>query len=138
MPFRAVDHGRVSPAGLNDLYNQCAAGLSLSLTNVSLVPWEMLASGCIPVVNDAEHNRLVLNDPNVRYADLAPQALADALCRVVEAPDHGRLAERAAAGVARASWGAAGDVVESVLRRELCEAGVHGTGHAATVGESEG
>jgi len=132
LPFRAVDHGRMTPAGLNNLYNQCAAGLSLSLTNVSLVPWEMLASGCIPVVNDAEHNRLVLDDPNVRYAELSPQALADALCRVVEAPDHGRPAEQAAAGVAGASWAAAGDLVASVLRRELCDPVVPGGAGPAT------
>jgi hypothetical protein len=124
LPFRAVDHGRLSPAGLDTLYNQCAAGLSLSLTNVSLVPWEMLASGCVPVVNDAEHNRLVLNNPDVRYAELSPRALADALCQAVEAPDHGAQAAQAASGVAGASWEAAGDVLESVLRRELCDPAV--------------
>jgi hypothetical protein len=37
-----------------------AVGLVLSATNMSLVPYEMLAACCIPVVNDAEHNRCVL------------------------------------------------------------------------------
>lgn len=42
----------------------CAdAGLTLSLTTVSLVPLEMLAAGFIPVVNDADHSRIVLANP---------------------------------------------------------------------------
>jgi hypothetical protein len=121
LPFRVIDHGRLTPAELNTLYNRCAAGLSLSLTNVSLVPWEMLASGCVPVVNEAEHNRLVLRDAPVEYAALAPQAVADALCRLVEHPDHGRRARDVSSSMARASWDDAGRLVESVLKRELCE-----------------
>lgn len=62
-PFRCVDHGLASPTELNAIYNCCFAGLSLSLTNVSLVPLEMLAAGCIAVVNDAAHNRIVLEIP---------------------------------------------------------------------------
>jgi O-antigen biosynthesis protein len=119
LPFRVIDHGQITPPELNELYNQCAAGLSLSLTNVSLVPWEMLASGCIPVVNDAEHNRLVLTNPDVRYAEFSPAALADALCQLVEEPDHATRAIAASERVRQVSWEGAGDLVESVLRREL-------------------
>ena len=67
-PFAATDHGLLTPQQLNRLYNRCIAGLVLSATNVSLVPHEMLAAGCIPVVNDAEHNRVVLDNPHVAYA----------------------------------------------------------------------
>ena len=52
MPFSFQDHGRISPSEINAIYNRCYAGLSLSFTNVSLVALEMLAAGCIPVVND--------------------------------------------------------------------------------------
>ena len=54
LPFPFVDHGHVTPDELNDIYNECYAGLSLSFTNVSLVALEMLAAGCIPVVNDTD------------------------------------------------------------------------------------
>ncbi len=33
LPFRIINHGRVQPEKLNQIYNQCYAGLSLSLTN---------------------------------------------------------------------------------------------------------
>src|SRR5262249_7903344 len=83
LPFAFVEHGLLRPAELNEIYNRCVAGLSLSMTNVSHVPHEMLSAGCIPVVNDAEHNRVVLNNSFVRYAPATPHALADALSDVV-------------------------------------------------------
>ncbi len=80
---RYIDHGLCTPDELNAIYNRCFAGLSLSLTNVSLVPHEMLSAGCIPVVNDAQHNRVVLDNDHVVYAPPSPAALAAALSDVV-------------------------------------------------------
>lgn len=117
--FPTVDHGHVTPAELNHIYNRCYAGLSLSMTNVSLVPHEMLAAGCIPVVNDAEHNRIVLANANVRYAAPTPQALADCLSQVVSSPDFDSIAAQASSSVQSCSWDEAGRAVEEVLRREL-------------------
>ena len=57
------------PSELNDALQPLRRrARSLSATNVSLVPHEMLAAGCIPVVNDAEHNRIVLDNDQVAYA----------------------------------------------------------------------
>src|SRR5690606_14557938 len=97
LPFSCIQHGHVTPEQLNEIYNTCYAGLSLSLTNVSLVPHEMLASGCIPVVNDAVHNRMVLKNDFVRYAPLDPHELASALEAVVTASDFESLSRAAAA-----------------------------------------
>jgi len=119
LPFRFVDHGHVTPAQLNDIYNDCFAGLSLSLTNVSLVPHEMLAAGCIPVVNDAGHNRIVLDNPFVHYAALTPHALAAALEAVRATEDFPALSRAAAASVRSASWDDAGAAVERIFRRGL-------------------
>jgi WsaF, C-terminal domain len=118
LPFAATDHGTMSPERLNHLYNRCLAGLVLSATNVSLVPNEMLAAGCIPVVNDARHNRVVLDDARVTYAEATPFALADALARIVEPPAVKRLAtaEAAAASVRGRSWREAGVAVERAMR----------------------
>lgn len=117
LPFRVTSHGLLDPAALGALYNRCIAGLSLSATNVSLVPLELLAAGCIPVVNDAEHNRMVLDNPDVAYAPATPFDLCDALCALVEQPAAQRVAraERAAASVAATTWESAGDEVERIL-----------------------
>jgi hypothetical protein len=119
--FRCIDHGPLSPAELNRLYNRCHAGLSLSLTNVSLVPLEMLAAGCIPVVNDAEHTRRVLDNAHVSYADFTPHALAARLEAIVGLGDFDAVSRAAAASVRRVHWEQAGATVEQSLRRVVSE-----------------
>lgn len=119
LPFKFVNHGLMTPGQLNDMYNRCYAGLSLSLTNVSLVPYEMLASGCIPVINDAAHNRMVLDNPYVVYAPPTPQSLAAALETVVTRPDFEAVSRQAAQSVVAASWDDAGAAVDAAFRRAL-------------------
>ena len=116
--FAATHHGLLTPKDLGELYNTCIAGLALSATNVSLVPHEMLGAGCIPVVNDGEHSRLVLDNDHVEYAAPSPFGLAAALGRLVSAPEHERAqrASAAAASVTSRSWDAAGDQVLAAVR----------------------
>jgi glycosyltransferase involved in cell wall biosynthesis len=125
LPFRYTDHGLLRPSELAALYRSCAGGLVLSATNVSLVPYEMLAAGCVPVVNDAEHNRVVLANDCVAYAPAQPAALAQALERLVRRPPAQRAAAaaRAAASVRSASWEEAATQVERALAREVARAG---------------
>lgn len=116
-PFAATDHGLLKPTQLGALYNRCVAGLVLSATNVSLVPHEMLAAGCIPVVNDATQNRVVLDNDHVTYAHATPFELAEALSGLVSRPpqDRAAAAERAAASVSSISWDESGGQVERIL-----------------------
>jgi glycosyltransferase involved in cell wall biosynthesis len=117
LPFAATDHGTRTPQQLSELYHQCIAGLVLSATNVSLVPHEMLAAGCIPVVNDAEHNRIVLDNEFVMYAPATPFDLADALASLIERPaaERHRAAVAASRSVSGASWdSAAAEIVRIV------------------------
>ena len=118
LPFPAEHHGLLTPTELGQLYSSCVAGLTLSATNVSLVPHEMLAAGCIPVVNDAVHNRVVLDNPHVAYAQATPFALAAELGRLVSlsADERAALAKSAAASVVGWSWEDAGRVVDKAVR----------------------
>jgi hypothetical protein len=79
VPFPAVNHGTLTPARLAALYNECAAGIAMSFTNVSLVPEEMLACGAVPVAVDSRYARAGLSSPYVRWAQPTPGALASAL-----------------------------------------------------------
>lgn len=114
--FDVTHHGLLTPADLGELYNTCIAGLVLSATNVSLVPHEMLAAGCIPVVNEGEHSRLVLDNDHVRYA--SPFGLATALGELVSASGQERAARARAAAdsVTSRSWDGAGDQVLAAIR----------------------
>lgn len=114
-----VDHGRVTPAELNAIYNRCRAALSLSMTNVSLVPHEMLAAGCIPVVNDAAHNRQVLANDHVAYAKATPHDLARALDHAVTRPDFAEASLAASRSVSTLSWANAGEGLDEAIRRKL-------------------
>jgi hypothetical protein len=124
LPFAATNHGVCTPEQLNLLYNRSIAGLSLSATNVSLVPHEMLAAGCIPLVNDAEHNRLVLANDHVAYAPATPFELAAKLCELVERPLAVRhsAAEAASASVDESSWDEAGAAVVRIVERVVAGA----------------
>jgi glycosyltransferase involved in cell wall biosynthesis len=124
LPFPATNHGLRTPAQLNDLYNRSIAGLVLSATNVSLVPHEMLAAGCIPVVNDAERNRMVLANAHVAYAPATPFELAAKLCELVERPlaERHAAAQAAAASVRGTSWDDAGAAVVRIVERVVAGA----------------
>ena len=112
LPFAFHDHGHVTPEQLNDIYNQCYAGLSLSFTNVSLVALEMLAAGCIPIVNESVHIRTDVDNSFIRYALPHPHALASALEDVIEIADFDSLSRVAAASVRPGSWQDAGAKVD--------------------------
>lgn len=133
VPFAVTQHGMLSPTELGQLYNRCIAGLVLSATNVSLVPLEMLGSGCVPVVNDAEHTRLVLANDEVEWSTATPWALAESLTALVDAPPAVReaRARAAAASVEDASWERAGDQVLAAIRsavRSALEPSAHDAG----------
>ncbi|MFC7480043.1 hypothetical protein ACFQX7_08400 [Luedemannella flava] len=83
VPFPATNHGKVTPARLAELYNECVAGIAISFTNVSLVPDELLACGAIPVTCESEYARASLDNPFVRWAAPTPYALAESLSDVV-------------------------------------------------------
>jgi aspartyl/asparaginyl beta-hydroxylase (cupin superfamily) len=77
----------------------------------------MLAAGCIPVVNDAEQNRVVLANDLVEYAAPTPVELMNALSRLVSRPLEARTAaaEAAGASVDAISWAESGRQVERIL-----------------------
>ena len=122
-PFPARIHGVLSPARLADLYNDCIAGVALSFTNISLVPFEMLACGLIPVVNEVPFARAALGNPAVRWAQATPSAIADELSAAVNCDDTGRAARFAAAGAQRHGWEEASDKFVRIVEDEvLCPA----------------
>lgn len=104
---------------LSDVYNKCAAGLVISLTNMSLLPLELLASGVIPVVTDGPNNTMVSNNPYIKFAHASPDALAQALIDVVDRKDLLKYAKAAAASVKALSWDKSCQRFEVILKREL-------------------
>lgn len=117
--FPYVNHKSLKLEDLSDLYNQCATGLVLSLTNMSLLPLELLACGTIPVVNDGDNNRLVSDNPYLAYTQPSPIELAQKMSEVVLRKDLPEYAKKAAGSVKGASWDVAKSDFTKALKRGL-------------------
>ena len=68
----------------NKLYNKCIAGLCISASNPSRIPFEMMAAG-LPVVDLYRENNLYdIPDTGVLLADTSPEAIATALIKIID------------------------------------------------------
>lgn len=68
----------------NELYNKCKAGLCISASNPSRIPFEMMAAG-LPVVDLYRENNLYdMPDSGVLLADSTPEAIATALIKIID------------------------------------------------------
>jgi O-antigen biosynthesis protein len=121
IPFPYENRTILSHEELAVLYHESAACLVLSLTNVSLLPLELIAAGCIPVMNEGENNRMVLHgmDDYVDYAETNPIELAEALCRAVERENLEEYAQDASDSVRSLSWDKSYEKVENIIIREV-------------------
>jgi O-antigen biosynthesis protein len=119
IPFPYNNLKSLSLNELSDVYNKCAVALVMSLTNMSLMPLELLAAGTIPVVNDGENNRLVSDNPYIKYVQPSPAALANAMVETVSKNDLPRYAEKASSSVKDASWERSGRKMEDILIGQL-------------------
>lgn len=115
----ATRHQRLTPADLNELYNRVFAGVAMSFTNISLVAEEMLAAGCIPVVNDSHDARADIASPYVAWARATPGAIAGALCRAVERPAGD--VRMISASVSGDNWTASGEQTVAILEQAVRE-----------------
>ena len=86
---------------------------------MSLLPLELLSCGAIPVVNDAENNRLVSNNSFIAYVPNSPASLADKLSEIVKMKDLPSYAKQAADSVQSNSWEASGKKFVSIVERKL-------------------
>ena len=76
--------GIITPKELNDLYNKCKIGISMSASNPSRIPFEMMASG-LPVVDLYRENNLYdLPDSCVVLSDSTPDAIASTVLELYD------------------------------------------------------
>lgn len=119
VPFPYVNKGILNAEELNDLYNHSAAGMVLSLTNMSLLPLEMMAAGCSPVVNDGPQTNLVSYGEHIRYAAAQPTTLAQALHEAVTVASPGKQVKDLSSYAAQFPWNDAFKKINDILVAEL-------------------
>ena len=108
VPFRHKNLGTLDISELNAVYNRCAAGMVLSLSNLSLLPMELMSSGVAPVLNDAPNNRMVSDNPFLEYVPASPMAFARRLIEVLDRPDAMARSIAMSESVASTDWADSG------------------------------
>ncbi len=96
--FRYQDLGILALEQLCDVYSQCDLCLVLSMTNLSLLPMEIMASGSVVVSNKGPNNEWLLNENNAILVDAEPNAIADQMAYYLNHKDE--LAQRRRQGIA--------------------------------------
>lgn len=104
---------------LTDVYNRCATALVLSLTNMSLLPLELLACGVIPVLNDGDNNALVARNDFIEYSPASPSAMARKLIEVVDRVDLPERARAASKSISTANWSLGAEQFVSSFERAM-------------------
>jgi glycosyltransferase involved in cell wall biosynthesis len=117
VPFKHSDAGLLSLNELPDLYSQCDVALVLSLSNLSLLPLELMACGTPVVSNQSPSTEWLLNKNNARLAPTTVDDLADAVCAVLNDPtEANRLREGGFATVAATDWHSEARKMADILR----------------------
>lgn len=120
IPFEFTDRGILTKEELAKVYHESVACLVLSLTNVSLLPLELLVAGCVPVMNDGENNTMVLGDnDDIAYAPAYPVSLAEELSKAVERKDINQYAQAMSDKYKSNSWEESYKKVEDIILREV-------------------
>jgi O-antigen biosynthesis protein len=123
VPFNVVHVGVLRLEQLSSLYRSCDVALVLSHTNLSLLPLELMASGCPVVSNRGPNVEWLLNEQNCVLADPEPQALANAIVDLLNDPE--RLHTLRLKGIELAettSWELEAQRLASILKSRL---GIH-------------
>jgi glycosyltransferase involved in cell wall biosynthesis len=117
VPFPHLACGTVRLDDLPDLYSQCDVALVLSLTNLSLLPLELMACGCTVVSNSGPSVEWLLNDDMAVLTDTTPEAMATAVCDLLDDDERrAALSARGEAFARRQTWEAVAQAFESGLQ----------------------
>ena len=81
--FPYKDLGTLHHDELPDLYSQCDAALVLSLTDLSMLPIELMACGCPVVSNRGENVEWFLNEDVAILSDPNPESLGASLVKIL-------------------------------------------------------
>lgn len=105
IPFKHISPGNVSVKNLPEMYSQCDVALVLSLTDLSLLPVELMACGCAVVSNRGDNVEWLLNEENAVLADATPEALSEGIISLLQNEDkRQKLIKSAAAFSANTRW----------------------------------
>lgn len=97
IPFKHKNLGTVQPEDLAKAFSECDICLVMSITNLSLMPLEIMASGSVCATSYGENNEWLLNDENTILFNNDPADICDKVIYYLDHPDL--LAKKREAGM---------------------------------------
>ena len=73
---------------LCDVYSQCDFCLVFSMTNLSLLPFEIMASGSVVMSNYGENNEWLLTEENSILVQADPDEIANRMAEILQNKDQ--------------------------------------------------
>lgn len=88
LKFNYVDKGVMQLDQLCDVYSQCDFCLVFSMTNLSLLPFEIMASGSVVMSNYGENNEWLLTEENSILVQADPDEIANRMAEILQNKDQ--------------------------------------------------
>lgn len=124
-PKYGINLGRISKNEIKALYEKSDFGMVASMTNISLVPYEMIASG-LPVIEfkDGSYPDFLGDDTAILLDSFSHQELTDKIVDYIGQPESlNEMCTRAKNRLINLSWDNSGkqfyDILDSVTKRNL-------------------
>ena len=124
-PKYGINLGRISKNEIKALYDKSDFGMVASMTNISLVPYEMIASG-LPVIEfkDGSYPDFLGDDTAILLDSFSHQELTDKIVDYIGQPESlNEMCTRAKNRLINLSWDNSGkqfyDILDSVTKRNL-------------------
>jgi glycosyltransferase involved in cell wall biosynthesis len=120
VPFPHLNAGCVDVPELSDLYSQCDVVLTLSGTNLSLLPLEVMACKTALMSNRGENVEWLLNDENSILCDLSVEDISSKLIAIFnDSKKLKRITEKGYNFSIESNWDKEGEIVEAAILEEL-------------------
>lgn len=116
-PAVGTNLGRIPKSEIRDLYNRCDFGMVASMTNISLVPYEMIASG-LPVIEfvDGSYKSFLGDDTAILLESFEYRELVNAIMHYKNNTDElVLLCEKARERIQNLSWDETGGEFYKIL-----------------------
>ena len=91
----------------------------MSLSNMSLLPLELMSAGVTPVVNDGPNNRMVSDNPFIEYVPTSPRAISRRMAAIIDRPDAPARSLEMSASVEGVRWEQSGDQFVGAYERAM-------------------